>query len=312
MKRLEKEALIADREAVKQVLAAISDDDPLGRRSFEARLADIETQLVEIEETAESCGVVALMFGGEPVQGSRSIDAGFASEIVSTFQELVSKKIAADEFGKLGTRGRVPLHIHTNLAITDLVRGSVGFVLEEVGSNHELAETVVRKNISEITVVIAKTASENSDDFEQAVESLDHRLLLSLQEFFRILDERHATVRIVADVHAALLDSQAVRRGRERVDMTEIIEDESETMIGELLGLLPESRRFEMRLESSGEIIKGSVATAVSPIYLQLIEAPNGGVVGRKWRVKMRTREVRERNKAPRKLFVLLGLLEQL
>ncbi len=94
----------------------------------------------------------------------------------------------------------------------------------------------------------------------------------------------------------------------------EIKDTESDTVTGELLGLLPGGRRFEMRLRGSNEIIRGSVAAAFTESYLELIEGPQpqGGIVGRQWRAKMRIREIRERNKPPRKLYYLIGLLEAL
>ena len=310
MKKLERDALLADREAVRQLLASIQDEDALGRLSFSSRLSDIDRQLTDLDQHVDVLGSVALMFGGGPVRGSRAIDAEFATTTLSVFQTLVSKKLALDELGSLGGRGPIPQHSDVRLSITELVRGSVGFLLEENGSNHEIAETPVRSAIDSVTELVAKTASESAVDFERAVESLDHRLLISLRDLFRTLDDSQATMQIVEDDREARLDAAAVRRGRERVETTEIEESESDSVIGELLGLLPESRRFEMRLRDSGEIIKGTVVAALAVKYLELIEDQQAGIVGRYWRTKMRIREVRERNKPPRRLYALVGLLE--
>ena len=108
----------------------------------------------------------------------------------------------------------------------------------------------------------------------------------------------------------ANLDTKAVRRGRERVETTEVEDIEGETIAGELLGLLPESRRFEMKLTASGEIIKGTVAAGLAVRWLELIELPDQKLVGQVWRTKMKIREIRERNRAPRRLYSLQGLLE--
>jgi hypothetical protein len=45
---------------------------------------------------------------------------------------------------------------------------------------------------------------------------------------------------------------------------------------------------------------------------MTLIESAGEAVVGRWWRTKMKIREVRERNKPPRTLYTLIGLLEQI
>jgi hypothetical protein len=102
-----------------------------------------------------------------------------------------------------------------------------------------------------------------------------------------------------------------VKRARARVDSTEVSDTESDMVIGELLGLLPESRRFELRLIDTAEVIRGTVAAALAAKWLELIELPNEKLIGQVWRTKMKIREVRERNRPPRNLYSLLGLIER-
>jgi hypothetical protein len=294
------------------MLARIPNGDVLGRSSFQARLSDIDAELAKIDERLETGGSVALMFGGAPVTGSRAIDAEFATKVLDDFQSLVSTRIALNELGSLGGRGPLPTRSDSTLAITELVRGSVGFLLEENTPNTQLADSAVKFAIDDVTKLVEKTATESDADFEQAVETLDSRLVVSLRNFFQTLDKHGATIRIVEDEHDAMLDATAIHRGRERMDATEIEDTESEQIVGELLGLLPDSRRFEMRLLGTDEIIKGPVAAAFAAKYLELIEGPHGDLSGRKWRMKMKIREIRERNKPPRKLYTLIGLLEPL
>lgn len=311
MKQLEREALLADREAVRTILAEIPESDPLGRLSFQSRLNAIENRLAELSQSTETRGSVALMFGGPPVIGSRAIDAGFASAVVESFQELIQKRVAAEEIGRLGSRGPVPLRTEVNLAITDIVRGSVGFVLEEATPYEDIADTAVKNAIDDVARVVVSTGAENEEEFERVIEALDHRLLVALRKFFKTLDETQATLRIVESERDAQLDTKAVHRGRLRVDAIEIKDEESEQVIGELLGILPASKRFEMRLRETGETIKGIVAANVAPTYLHSIELPGETpIVGRTWRAKMRIREIRERNKPSRRLYTLLGLIE--
>ena len=55
----------------------------------------------------------------------------------------------------------------------DMLRGSVGFVLEETGLNHEIAPTSLKKAIDDVAHMVASTALENAADFEGALETLD-------------------------------------------------------------------------------------------------------------------------------------------
>ena len=78
-----------------------------------------------------------------------------------------------------------------------MVRGSVGFLLEEGAPNLQLTDTPVKIAIHQAAELVAKTAAEDEAAFEQAVEALDPRLVVSLRDFFRTLDDHGATIRIV-------------------------------------------------------------------------------------------------------------------
>lgn len=311
MKKLDIDALSADRMAVLDLLENLPDGDLVGRSTFEARLGDIDRALGEVEHRLDTTGSVALLFAGSPVHGARSIDSVFATRAISVFQDLVTKEVAMSELGSLGGRGPVPKRAQVNLAISELVRGSLGFVLEENCPSDQIADTVTKIAIDDVTRLLERTASENDADFEEAVETLDSRLLVSLKDFFTTLDDFQATVRIVESAREASFDPAAVHRGRVRMDSTKIEEKESESLIGELLGLLPESRRFEMRLRDSVEIIKGNVAAQFAADFLGQLESGDEPILGRQWRVKMKIREVAERNKPVRNLYTLVGLLER-
>jgi hypothetical protein len=310
LKKLEKEALSADRETVSRLLSSVDADDLVGQISLRSRLTEVDKKLSELESSYSTIGSVALMFAGNPVRGSKSIDADFASKMIGVYQDLVSMRIATEETGRLGSRGPVRFHTESALSITDVVRGSVGFVLEEACINHSLDDTAVKIAIDEVSKVIERTASESEADFEEAVETLDPRILSSLAEFFGTLDEGQATVRIVEDERDSSLDTRAIKRARDRVDKTTIEEKDDDSIIGTLHGIVTHAKRFELRL-SDGRVIWGNVAAAVTPQYLALISDPTTSPVGKRWRVKMRIREVKERNKEPRLIYTLLGLLEE-
>lgn len=311
MKRLELESLAADRESVKALLASLDIDDPIGRLSFGARLKSIEEKIQRLSDTRETTGSVALMFAGRPVMGSRSIATDFATSMLKSFQDLVTKQIAGEDFGILGSRGRLPEGTPSTLGIRELMRGSVGFVLEENSSNEEITDTPVKKAIDDVTELIFQAADISDAVFEASVEKLNARMLVSLRDFFRTLDESEASIRIVEDEKDSSLDKIAIHRARIRVDATDVKDTESDTVVGELLGLLPESRKFEMKLVTSGEVIRGTVSAALSSKWMELIELPDEKLVGQVWRTKMRIREVRERNRPQRNLYMLLGLLER-
>jgi hypothetical protein len=313
MRALERASLVADREGVREILGRVAADDPLGRLALQARLDAIDERLKQLGDEIETTGSVALFFGGGPVTGSLGIDASFAAATISSFRDLVAKKVAADEVGRLGGRGPLPAVTDPSLYITDVVRGSFGFLVREIPPTGEIADTNVKHAMDAVTGLISRAASPDENAFEEEIDGVDPRFLIPLQSFFRALDERSATVRIVDEHRDEILDHAAVRRGRARVDATEVTEQDSEDFTGELQGVLPEQRRFEMRLSASGEIIRGSVAAALIPRYRDLLNDPNADSPLRGvWRVKMRVRTIRQRNKEPRNVYTLLGLLDRI
>lgn len=303
MKKLEREALLADRAAAAEILTSIPEDDVFGRASFESRLEQLDRELKDLEQFPhDTSGSVALVFAGEPVHGARSIDVGFTSQVVGAFQDLVSSQVASDEVGVLGSRGPLPFQTPSKLAIADVLRGSVGFILEEATPNLEIVDTRVKKAISDVTNIIERMSAESETEFETAIESLDSRVLGDLKCFFQALDTYHAVVRIVDDVRELSLDTKTISRARDRIETTFIEEKESDSLVIELVGILPGTKRFEMRFPGSPEIIKGMVGNVNVPQHLEL---------NNRWRVKMRVREVREPNKKPRFVYTLIGLLEK-
>lgn len=313
MKILEREALLADRATVTAILARVPEGDAVGRVSFEARLAEIERQLRELGERQDMLGSVALIFRGEPVFGSRSIDAAFVSEALGEFQDMVTKRVAAEEVGELGERGPLPIRARTNLGVASMVRGSVGFILEEQTQNLALADTLVKRAVDEVVAIIGKAASDSDEQFEDAIQAMDNRFLVSLKAFFKTLDESRAQARIVEADRESQLDAPGISRARIRLDRTEIEDREDEVLVGKLLGLLPDSPpKFTMLLEEGWTEIRGSVAARVAEQYRTQIDIPGNVLVGRWWRVRMKIREVREPNRPLRRSYTLLGLIEQI
>ncbi|MEI6002728.1 hypothetical protein H3V53_38215 [Paraburkholderia bengalensis] len=315
LKKLKLNAVAADLAAVRALLNSRSiEEDPIGVYQFEQRKEELERQLQEINETNEAHASLAIFFGGGPVQGSRGINADFAGGALEDVQELIKKCLATRELGALAERGRVPLRGNAQLLVTDVARGSFGFVLEEAGGEMPLIDTVLKDVVDEVAELISNIASSDEPDFQSATESLDGRILLSLRQFFRRLDESEATVRVVEKDRDFLLDRGAVNRARTRTEAIEI-DERGEEFEGTLF-LLPDSKRFELHTQWGGES-----TTLVGPVsrdvLRQLAGEPELGeapidprdVPRTAWSVRIKVREIRERGRAPRTAYTLVKLL---
>lgn len=303
-RKLRLDVLQADLASLEALLESAREmDDPVGEYQIEKRKSGIEAELKTLAETQEKKASVALFFGGKPVLGSKGISAEFAGHMLESFQELVSRAFASTELGTLGERGRIPKRQATDLMVTQLARGSFGFVLDELSDQAELETTALKAMVEEVVTVVEKMASSNEIDFEEVVEQLDPRMLITLKDFFVTLDGAQATLRLVDDIADISLDQLAVHRARLRTEATSI--DEADVLIeGVLVGFLPEHRKFEMQVGNASTLY-GSVSKEAAEQYAQLV-ARGENPERQMWRVRMRQRTVTPLNRPPREVSRLL------
>lgn len=303
-RKLRLDGLQADLASLDALLQSAREmDDPVGEYQIEKRKSAIEAELKALTATQERKASVALFFGGKPVLGSRGISADFAGRMLEYFQDLVSRAFASNELGSLGERGPIPKRQATDLMVTQLTRGSFGFVLDELSDQAELEDTALKAMVEEVVTIVEKVASSNEIDFEEAAEQLDPRMLISLKDFFMTLDAAEATVRLVDDVADISLDQSAVHRARLRTEATSI--DEADLLIeGVLVGFLPEHRKFEIQV-GQNLTLYGSVSKEAAEQYAQLV-ARGENPERQTWQVRIRQRTVTPLNRPPREVNRLL------
>ncbi|NWO07527.1 MAG: hypothetical protein HLX50_18085 [Alteromonadaceae bacterium] len=299
------QAELASLEALIQ--SAKEMDDPVGEIQLEKRKEKLETELQELVDHQEKKASVALFFGGKPVFGSRGISSDFAGTMLGNFQDLVSRAFASKELGSLGGRGPIPMRESANLMVTGLAKGSFGFVLDELSDQEEIDATGLKLVVDEVVQKIEKISSSNELDFEEVLDQLDARMLISLKDFFLALDSAEGTLRLVDDVADISLDSSAVHRARLRTEATSI--DESDIIVkGMLVGFLPEHRKFEVQVGE--KMIYGSVSKEATEQYAQLVsrgETPERQT----WEMRINQRVVTPLNRPAREVNRLLEFLSQ-
>ena len=200
------------------------------------------------------------------------------------------------------------------MLVTNIVRGSVGFVLEESCNDEQLVETPLKEVVDEVADILSRVGADDEAVFEEAASELDERILVTLRQFFQRLDDSGATVRIVDGTRDFLLDRHAVSRARERTQSMEIVERNVE-MTGTVF-LLPESKRFDFItcIEGTSRTLKGAVSASV---IRQIYGSGNDEekpidpctISNAPWVVEIRTRELMERNRAPRQVYTLQRLV---
>jgi hypothetical protein len=301
--QLEKQFLQADLVQAKQLLAdGQMHDDPIAEHQYAQRVERLERELSELAQSAGQAPTgVALFFGGRPVIGSQGIKAAFGAQAVGQFQKLVSQRYAAAERGPLSARGRVPMSEETQLFVTDVVRGSFGFVLQ--ANEPENGDADLKEVVDEVADTLSRMAADDDALFDEASACVDTRQLGALKEFFKLLDDEGASMRVVEGERDFELTAQAVQRARQRAEAL-VIEDRVEILEGELIGWAEYSLRFELRLHSDRSVVIG----AVSREAMERTVGTELVLLHRHVRARLKVREVRLRNRSPRKTFALQSL----
>lgn len=307
--RLKINGLRTDISSVDKLLQqAIEYGDPIGKLQFSKRKQLLETEFAQLVESPEKTASIALYFGGEPVIGSRGISLEFAGNALEQFQELVSRTFAKSELGNLGERGPIPLKQSTKLMVTEIARGSFGFVLDEFSDQMEMLDTKLKITVEEVATLLERTASPNELEFEEVLETLDVRTLIALRDFFINLDSNKATFRLVEEKADYTLDELSIHRARQRTEAISI-EEAEDIVTGVLVGFLPEHRKFEVKPDD-GPLIYGSVSNEASEQYSSF-SSDGEMVIGSKWMFKVRRRIVSPLNRPPREIIRLLEFLDR-
>lgn len=261
LKKIERDQHAAEFAAVTALLDQLTASDIITRMGLEARRDEIAAALAEMSEEPEvPTASAALFFGGKPVAGSRGIESEFGGNAVTKFQDLVAK-LMADEAGALGQRGIVPNKSAATLHITNVVRGSFGFLLEEVEPQGQVLDTSLKVAVDNAAQLLSAFGESSEDKFRAAVEQIDQRVLTTAQEFFSLMRTSGATFRLLAGDEDRSFGAEAVSRAAERASSTRVTETE-EQVEGQLGGVLPDAHQFEFRSENRGPI-KGSVDRAI-------------------------------------------------
>jgi hypothetical protein len=308
-KKLERETILADLAGIEAMLTSIPDVDLVGRMTFEDRKDVLLAELRTIEASPDTLANVALFFHGKPVTGSRSIEAEFAAKAIEAYQDVVTKSLAASERGGLGRRGPAPAKEASRLNITQVVHGSFGFILEEDNPDSpQLINSSLKETVEAVTDVFVRFAGPADENYSAVVDALDTRVFSAVRNFFKVLHDDAATLRLVEGSHDQQLDHAAIERAYRRAEATDI-EDEDLSFDAILVGVVPYARRFELRSIDSGEVLSGKVGPRLSQNYLERIENDEQ-VIGRKWRVTVNKKFIRKPGNRTQTTFMLIDLEE--
>lgn len=265
---LNREALEEEiRFASAQLRDLTNDEWGTTRVMWENRLGDLRDQLSRLAGAPNAEASIALVFKGSPVIGEREIKLDFATQALDSYQKIVALSLASQQANNIELKGPVKSTDKSRLYIRDLVRGSMGFLLEErTPEQTPLFDTPLKRAVESASALFSALSSDDALVFESAVEGAQGRLLEAIQRFSKLLLNASATAELVDDSKRVDLSEQAIQVivGR----LSEIaVEEMPETIAGVLLGILPESHQFELYVPSLDQTIKGSITDDLAIRY---------------------------------------------
>lgn len=306
LRKLRRDYVSADLAAIDGMLTQLTDEDAVMRFSLEDRRREVEAELAAIPDRPESWAQAALLFGGRPVVGSLGIESEFAGQAVGYLQDLVTKQHALETDGALGLRGVVANKGAARLHVTDALRGSFGFMLEELHPEETFVPTSLKEALDHVAELLGAFAERDKARFDTAVENVDQRVLATAGEFFSYLNREGATLRLVSGDADRPFDEDAIKRAMERASTT-TISDKDEDIRGQLAGVLPDRHLFEFRCEGprgviSGKVDKSLTASSVADLQKEWVDRTAVGV--------FRVRQVMTRGELVRETFTLKNIRE--
>jgi hypothetical protein len=266
MNNEDRQHLLAERTFLQRLLAKTPATARLTRMSDEARLRKVEAQLAALPTDERTPARARLTFDGVPVIRSHGIFADFGMKAVSSFTEAVAS-VAASLSAPLAAMGPIPNRDQNQLLITSTAVGSFGFELEEYRAEQlALEEASPVATALERTQALLQSTLGNDDDLADIASETDPRALDKVRTFLKVLADNSAVCALqYGGSGVRFTDVGQVSRSLARLAADNLHESE-EQLRGEFVGVLPNSRSFEFRLASDGQIIRGKVSPRVQNV----------------------------------------------
>lgn len=138
------------------------------------------------------------------------------------------------------------------------MRGSCGFLLEEVQPQQQILDTSLKKAVESATRLLDAFGEPDEEQFRSAVETIDDRVLGTARQFFDLMRRSGATLRVVAGGVDRSFGADAVLRAADRASSTNV-EAGEEMVLGQLAGVLPDAHQFEFNAIGDRGTIRGKV-----------------------------------------------------
>ncbi len=262
-RRSDRDFLAADLVAVDNLLSQLGDDDVVARFGLKSRREEITFEISTLDELPTiTQAEVSLFFSGKPVNANKGISAEFSSRALASYQDSINKISAFQRFGSLGDRGAVAGKDKSALYLTNVVRGSFGFQLEEIEPQLSMQRSELKEAVDDSTKLILAFSSPDEEEYTVGIQQVEQRIVDSIFAFFSLLKDEEATVRLVTDGTDKWIDKTSIERAIDRIKSIKIDINNDMPIKGSLTGVLPTTRRFDFS-PAGGDVISGIISSGL-------------------------------------------------
>jgi hypothetical protein len=308
IRKLDEDRLNAELVTLEAILAELDSQDYLSRIGLESRRVELRASLARLREHGETQARVALFFGGDPVVGSEGVKARFAGDAVGSFQDMLTNVWGSQQERPVASAGPIRNQELSNLHITALLHGSVGFLLEELDPGGQtLFESPLKNAADQAAQIVGGFAAEDDQTFAAVIEELSPRVFKSVQKFLRCVHTDRATIRLVEGDVDLNIGHDGIERAWQRAEESKV-DEERVYLSGSLIGVIPIHRRFEFQPDGASMIF-GIVGEDFSQSFLERMTTEQ--FIGKRWRGFFHKKLVEKIGRPPVDRYTLLRLEDE-
>lgn len=237
-------------------------DHPVMGKSYKYRIEEVQKELdalpVDIKEAKAE-----LRFFGDAVVGDRGINAQFSSETLKIFQQIIDEQYVFETGATKQKRGRKnnSLKSESSLLVTNVTRGSFGFVLEKREDMNMFDADNLSKTIAHIVSLLEKLQADESE-FSRELDSFSPGSLKKLSDFFTKIKAKKSGFTLSSGTKQIEFSVESTKDAHARLKAVEA-KDEEITLDGIFKGARLESGDFDFEGET-GQTIKGKLGRDLS------------------------------------------------
>ena len=244
-------------------LLHMTPDDPLATPLMQSRVEELEQKIHTLEQRPSLAPTTELFFTEGAALDSDGLEATFTSEILESYQNMVTNHYTAKNYGTPRRSGRRRHEVESQLFLTGLPRGSFGLQLSQPHIQDWVAATNVSQAMLDVSQLVEATV-ESDQAFETALANFDARVFKPLKRFIVALHAGQSECRLVTGLHETSLNADQITTAYDRVSAADT-EERIIRLTGVFGGVITFTWKFDFQPDNAS-VIFGPLAEEVDDI----------------------------------------------